>query len=50
MIFYTQLFALGMGVVADRLVRSTEANAELRTARPAGERPNNKKLSYINFW
>ena len=31
-----------MGIIADRLVRSTEANAELWTARPAGERPNNQ--------
>ena len=43
---HLQNFALGMGIIAVRLVRSTEANAEPNrrtacTARPEGERPNN---------
>ena len=35
----TDFFALGMGMIADRLVRSTKANAESWTARPDRETP-----------
>ena len=38
---HLQNFALGMGMIADRLVRSTVANAKSWTARPEGKRPNN---------